>query len=572
MEERRDEGRAADHIDVIVSRRRARITSHGFCDRIHVKRVVRALLKQARACPRCCLRLVGCPADRLAQPISAADLERWCSDACDAIVAVDPRDDQVCGLCFGLLQLDSGVSVPELNLVVERQSKKKKKKSLGEREMTFGGYQSLGTGVTSAMVDEGFFVEGANFTLHVHLPLAVALREISCVHWLEHTFGTDGLSFNHVAQTDYYGVKRALKALVSGTMAAALNSRPVKEEEAGAFEFEFHMQAPELSSREAEAHALLSERARSDGKSRKRKRGGLKQEFGERCPQIVAKAAAALGPRDFKEAFPIDPQASEWRVAAPGSALVRYSRYPVYVCGRYLKFSRELSQTAWVVDQERIGESSVEEVIVAALGEDARADEWKMVAAGREDLDVRMLGTGRPFVVEARNCVRGRVPLRDALEPERLGAILAGRVGLRDVHATTKKALDILREGAEEKEKTYDALVWLSRPFTDADVDKIGRTRDLVTRQNTPLRVVHRRTAMVRERTIFEMKLRRCEGRGPHFAMLELRTQAGTYIKEFVHGDMGRTSPSVASLLGCDADILELDVMGVEMDFKPPVC
>ena len=127
------------------------------------------------------------------------------------------------------------------------------------------------------MVDEGFFVEGANFTLHVHLPLAVALREISCVHWLEHTFGTDGLSFNHVAQTDYYGVKRALKALVSGTMAAALNSRPVKEEEAGAFEFEFHMQAPELSSREAEAHALLSERARGDGKSRKRKRGGPKQ-------------------------------------------------------------------------------------------------------------------------------------------------------------------------------------------------------------------------------------------------------------------------------------------------------
>ena len=126
MEEREDERRAADHIDAIVSRRRARITSHGGCDRIHVKRVMRALLKQARACPRCCLRLVGCPADRLAQPISAADLERWCSDACDAIVAVDPRDDQVCGLCFGLLQLDSGVSVPELNLVVERQSKKKK--------------------------------------------------------------------------------------------------------------------------------------------------------------------------------------------------------------------------------------------------------------------------------------------------------------------------------------------------------------------------------------------------------------------------------------------------------------
>lgn len=39
---------------------------------------------------------------------------------------------------------------------------------------------------------------------------------------------------------------------------------------------------------------------------------------------------------------------------------------------------------------------------------------------------------------------------------------------------------------------------------------------------------------------------------------------AGTYIKEFVHGDLGRTVPSVGSLLGCRADILQLDVTHVE--------
>lgn len=37
---------------------------------------------------------------------------------------------------------------------------------------------------------------------------------------------------------------------------------------------------------------------------------------------------------------------------------------------------------------------------------------------------------------------------------------------------------------------------------------------------------------------------------------------AGTYIKEFVHGDFGRTVPNLATLLGggCEADILSLDV------------
>ena len=30
-----------------------------------------------------------------------------------------------------------------------------------------------------------------------------------------------------------------------------------------------------------------------------------------------------------------------------------------------------------------------------------------------------------------------------------------------------------------------------------------------------------------------------------------------------MHGDFGRTSPSLGDLLGCEADILQLDVLGV---------
>lgn len=45
------------------------------------------------------------------------------------------------------------------------------------------------------------------------------------------------------------------------------------------------------------------------------------------------------------------------------------------------------------------------------------------------------------------------------------------------------------------------------------------------------------------------------------------QTSAGTYIKEFVHGDFGRTQPNVGSLLGCTATITQLDVMDVHLDF-----
>ena len=32
------------------------------------------------------------------------------------------------------------------------------------------------------------------------------------------------------------------------------------------------------------------------------------------------------------------------------------------------------------------------------------------------------------------------------------------------------------------------------------------------------------------------------------------------YVKEFVHGDFGRTSPNMCSLLDAECDILQLDV------------
>jgi tRNA U54 and U55 pseudouridine synthase Pus10 len=36
------------------------------------------------------------------------------------------------------------------------------------------------------------------------------------------------------------------------------------------------------------------------------------------------------------------------------------------------------------------------------------------------------------------------------------------------------------------------------------------------------------------------------------------------YVKEFVHGDFGRTVPSICSMLGKRADIFQLDVRGIK--------
>jgi hypothetical protein len=51
---------------------------------------------------------------------------------------------------------------------------------------------------------------------------------------------------------------------------------------------------------------------------------------------------------------------------------------------------------------------------------------------------------------------------------------------------------------------------------------------------------------------------------------VDLTTSAGTYVKEFVHGDDGRTVPSLKELLGVkDAAVETLDVTKVHLDWPP---
>ena len=71
--------------------------------------------------------------------------------------------------------------------------------------------------------------------------------------------------------------------------------------------------------------------------------------------------------------------------------------------GKYLKFSRELGQSPWFVDGERLCESSVEEEIKNGIIQIVDCDGAVLHAGGREDRDVRMLGNGRPFIIEIVN-------------------------------------------------------------------------------------------------------------------------------------------------------------------------
>lgn len=52
---------------------------------------------------------------------------------------------------------------------------------------------------------------------------------------------------------------------------------------------------------------------------------------------------------------------------------------------------------------------------------------------------------------------------------------------------------------------------------------------------------------------------------------LTVTTQAGTYVKEFVHGDFNRTKPNIGQIIGADVDILALDVTSINLDWPKAV-
>jgi inosine triphosphate pyrophosphatase len=167
-----------------------------------------------------------------------------------------------------------------------------------------------------------------------------------------------------------------------------------------------------------------------------------------------------------------------------------------------------------------------------------------------------MLGTGRPFVV----CLDNPRLLVAACAEELQDKINAQTpaVQVHSLQVTSAAVYETLKAGEERKMKVYSCIVWTQD--LQQTISYLDSLVDLTVYQKTPVRVLHRRSSLTREKKIHKMKT---EPISDNLFMLRIITSAGTYVKEFVHGDLGRTSPSVGSLLSCKADIKQLDVLGL---------
>eukprot|EP01138_Halocafeteria_seosinensis_P013510 gb/GECG01013798.1/.p1 GENE.gb/GECG01013798.1/~~gb/GECG01013798.1/.p1 ORF type:complete len:673 (+),score=65.89 gb/GECG01013798.1/:1-2019(+) len=243
---------------------------------------------------------------------------------------------------------------------------------------------------------------------------------------------------------------------------------------------------------------------------------------------------------------------------------VEVKRLAIYVWGKYCKYKRGLSQSPWYVDGKREGDSSVEELIAGPFAKESastddrlccEAASYKFHSAGREDIDVRMLGTGRPFVIELLEPKRvTHLRSKDAMKSieERINHFAQGDIEVNRLTLANKNIFSGLQSGASEKRKVYGCVIWCSHNVTPEFLRaRIDSVTDLRLEQKTPVRVLHRRSLLSREKYVYRMKT---EWLNSRYFLLEIETSAGTYVKEFVHGDLGRTWPNMGAILSGKTD------------------
>jgi tRNA pseudouridine synthase 10 len=246
---------------------------------------------------------------------------------------------------------------------------------------------------------------------------------------------------------------------------------------------------------------------------------------------------------------------------------------PLFVAGRYRKLVRDIPQSKWFCSScrgkgcEKCGwtgklyPESVEELVSNPLLKAAEGEKTAFHASGREDIDARMLGSGRPFVVEISKPKKRFLDLRKI--GETINDTATGKVEVSNLHFTNKDVVRRLKKG-ESAQKEYRVLMEFENDTPEEGLRVLEeKLTGALVKQQTPLRVLHRRADLTREKYIYEVKVKKLS---PKKAKMEIRCQGGLYVKELVSGDEGRTTPSVSGLLGNRAKPIKLDVLNVIME------
>ncbi len=271
----------------------------------------------------------------------------------------------------------------------------------------------------------------------------------------------------------------------------------------------------------------------------------LKREFNRELGKIIADSMGKEA--DFKEPdlnIVVDLNFDSFRLKSKN----------LFVYGIYRKKRRDIPQTRWIHKKDI--EESIETIIGDRLNTLTKGKNYFLHGAGREDVDVMMLGNGREFIIESMEPRVRSIDLEGlkmSINQSDLGVEVDGLCFVNKSEVAALKA--------QTPDKSYRVTV---KALTDIDENRLtGASGELTGKhiyQRTPLRVSTRRSDLVRDKQIKSMVVEEVSGLT---AVLNVRAEAGTYIKELIHGDQGRTKPSLSEQYGEQLSVESLDVIWI---------
>lgn len=252
---------------------------------------------------------------------------------------------------------------------------------------------------------------------------------------------------------------------------------------------------------------------------------------------------------------------------------IKIKSNPLFILGRYKKLKRGIPQSKWFCRQCRgkgcenchgtgkMYQESVEEFVTEPLLIAANGKESKFHGSGREDIDARMLGTGRPFILEISEPKKRQLDfeeLEHAINSNAEGKIIATLEGV-----TTRAKVRELKTKSSRNAKGYRAVISFGAPITleKSDLDTlVTEFSNVMIKQRTPLRVAHRRADKIRSRKVISFQIEKVE---PQSLTAYIVCEGGLYVKELINGDEGRTQPNLSEYLNISAEVTHLDVIEV---------
>lgn len=247
---------------------------------------------------------------------------------------------------------------------------------------------------------------------------------------------------------------------------------------------------------------------------------------------------------------------------------VRIQINPLYIEGKYNKYKRGIPQTKWPCTKCKgrgceecnfTGKQypeSVEELISEHFLKLTKGREAKFHGAGREDIDVLMLGSGRPFVLEIKEPKIRNLDLAK-IESE-INEINEGKTAYHNLRLCERPRKAEIKQSSPDTYKVYNAIVKCDEAFDEEKLKELTKLNEI--NQQTPLRVLRRRTDMIRVKHVLGLSYEIIDDKT--FSM-KIKTEGGLYIKELISGDEGRSNPNVSEILGVNAICEQLDVIEV---------